>query len=43
VFSSVAGERDIAPMLDGKNGTPKLEFISALPGGGAAFHVVLPR
>jgi hypothetical protein len=41
VFSAVAGERDIAPMLDGTNGTPKLEWISALPGGGAAFRVVL--
>jgi hypothetical protein len=42
VFSGVAGEREIAPMLDGRNGTPKLEWISALPGGGAAFRVVLP-
>jgi hypothetical protein len=42
VFSSVSGERDIAPMLDGRNGTPKLEWISAVPGGGAAFRVVLP-
>lgn len=43
VFSNIAGERDIAPMLDGRNGTPKLQYIEALPGGGAAFRVVLPQ
>ncbi len=40
VFSAAARERDVAPMLDGRNGTPKLEWIEALPGGGAAFRVV---
>jgi 4-amino-4-deoxy-L-arabinose transferase-like glycosyltransferase len=41
VFSGAAGEREAAPMLDGRNGTPKLEWIAALPGGGAAYRVVL--
>jgi len=43
VFSAAAGERDAAPMLDGRNGTPKLEWITALPGGGAAYRVVLAQ
>jgi hypothetical protein len=43
VFSGAAGERDAAPMLDGRNGTPKLEWIAALPGGGSAYRVVLAR
>ena len=43
VFSAVAGERDVAPMLDGRNGTPKLEWIAALPGGGAAYRVVTAK
>ena len=42
VFSGAAGERDVAPLLDGRNGTPKLEWLAALPGGGAAYRVVLP-
>jgi hypothetical protein len=41
VFSGAAGEREAAPMLDGRSGTPKLEWISAIPGGGAAYRVVL--
>ncbi len=41
VFSGGAGEREAAPLLDGKNGTPKLEWVAALPGGGAAYRVVL--
>ena len=40
VFSGVAGEREAAPLLDGRNGTPKLEWIAALSGGGAAYRVV---
>ncbi len=43
VFSSASGERDVAPMLDGRNGTPKLEWIAALPGGAAAYRVVPPK
>lgn len=43
VFSGAAGERDAAPMLDGKNGTPKLELITALSGGGAAYRVVFAK
>ena len=43
VFSAVAGEREVAPMLDGRNGTPKLEWIAALPGGGSAYRVVAPK
>jgi hypothetical protein len=40
VFSGVAGERDAAPLLDGRNGMPKLEWIAALSGGGSAYRVV---
>lgn len=40
IFSAAAGERDAAPLLDGRNGTPKLEWISAIPGGGSAYRVV---
>lgn len=43
VFSGAAGEREVAPMLDGRDGTPRLEWIDALPGGGAAYRVVLPK
>ncbi len=39
VFSGAAGERDAAPLLDGRNGAPKLVWIATLPGGGAAFRV----
>ncbi len=40
VFSGAAGERDAAPLLDGRNGTPKLEWITPLAGGGVAYRVV---
>jgi hypothetical protein len=40
VLSGAAAEREVAPMLDGRNGTPKLEWIAALPGGGSAYRVV---
>jgi hypothetical protein len=30
-------------MLDGRNGTPKLEWIAALPGGGSAYRVVTAK
>jgi hypothetical protein len=43
IFSAVAAERDVAPMLDGRNGTPKLEWIAALPGGGSAYRVVMAK
>ena len=41
VFSAAAGDREAAPLLDGANGTPKLEWIAALPGGGTAYLVKL--
>jgi hypothetical protein len=40
VFSAAAGVREAVAMLDGRLGTPRLEWISALPGGGAAYRVV---
>lgn len=40
VFSAAAGVRDAAAMLDGRSGTARLEWIAALPGGGAAYRVV---
>ncbi len=40
VFSAAAGDRDAAPLLDGANGSPKLEWIAALPGGGSAYRVI---
>jgi hypothetical protein len=43
IFSAGAGERDAAPLLDGKHGTPKLEWIAAIPGGGSAYRVVLAQ
>lgn len=43
VFSAAAGvQLAAAPLLDGANGTPRLEHVARLPGGGAAFRVVLP-
>ena len=43
VFSGAAGERDAAPLLDGRNGTPKLEWITAISGGGSVYRVVLAK
>ncbi|HEY2850679.1 MAG TPA: hypothetical protein VGI97_12430 [Gemmatimonadaceae bacterium] len=40
VVFSRAAERDIAPFLDGANGTPKLERIASIAGGGTAYRVV---
>jgi hypothetical protein len=40
VFSGASGERDAARMLDGWNGTPRLQWIATLPGGGVAYRVV---
>jgi 4-amino-4-deoxy-L-arabinose transferase-like glycosyltransferase len=42
VFSAVATELAAAPLLDGAGGSPRLDRIAQLPGGGAAFRVVLP-
>ena len=42
VFSAAATELAAASLLDGAGGTPRLERIAELPGGGAAFRVVLP-
>jgi hypothetical protein len=42
VFSGTAVERLAAPLLDGKNGTPRFDLIGAVPGGGVAYRVVLP-
>jgi len=42
VFSAVAAELAAAPLLDGAGGSPRLDRIAQLPGGGAAFRVVLP-
>ncbi len=42
VFSAAAAERAVAPLLDGANGTPRLERIADLPVGGAAYQVALP-
>lgn len=41
VFSGAAGEREAARMLDGRNRTPKLQWIATLPAGGVAYRVVL--
>jgi hypothetical protein len=41
VFSASAPEGDAAQMLDGKDGSPRLEWIAAVPGGGSAYRVVL--
>jgi hypothetical protein len=40
VFSGTSAERQAAAMLDGRNGTAKLEWVAVLPGGGAAYRVV---
>lgn len=39
VLSAAAGELAAVPLLDGRNGTPRLERVADLPGGGAAFAV----
>jgi hypothetical protein len=40
VFSGAAGEREAAKLLDGRNGTPTLQWVATLPGGGVAYEVV---
>ena len=40
VVFSRAAERDIAPLLDGSNGTPKLQRIASIAGGGTAYRVI---
>ena len=42
VFSAAATELAAAPLLDGAGGSPRLDRIARLPGGGTAFRVVLP-
>jgi hypothetical protein len=40
IFSGGASGREMAPLLDGKNGSLKLEWIAPIGGGGAAYRVV---
>jgi hypothetical protein len=40
LFSGLAGEREAAKLLDGRNGAPTLQWIATLPGGGVAYRVV---
>lgn len=40
IFSDAAGERDAAPLIDGRNGAAKLDWFATLPGGGAVYRVV---
>ena len=40
VIFSRAAERDVARLVDGRNGTPRLEAAAAIPGGGTAYRVV---
>lgn len=40
VIFSRAAERDVAQLVDGSNGTPRLELVAAIPGGGTAYRVV---
>ena len=42
VFTAASEELAAAPLLNGANGTPRLEQIATLPGGGGAFRVHLP-
>jgi hypothetical protein len=43
VFSASSPELlSAAAMLDGAGGTPRLDLLSTLPGGGAAYRVTLP-
>ena len=43
IFSGGASGREMAPLLDGTNGSPKLEWIAPIAGGGAAYRVVLAQ
>lgn len=43
IFSGAAGENDVAGLLDGRGGTPRLERVATIAGGGSAYRVVLPR
>lgn len=43
IFSGAAGERDAAPLIDGRNGTPKIAWFATLPGGGAVYRVAGAR
>ena len=43
VIFSRAAERDLAELVDGANGTPKLVRIADIPGGGTAYRVVLAQ
>lgn len=40
VVFSKAAERDIAPLINGANGTPRLQWIASIPGGGTAYRVM---
>jgi 4-amino-4-deoxy-L-arabinose transferase-like glycosyltransferase len=42
VFTGGSEELAAAPLLNGANGSPQLEPLATLPGGGAAFRVHLP-
>jgi hypothetical protein len=42
VLSAGSAELAAVPLLDGANGTPRLEPLATLPGGGAAFRVIFP-
>jgi hypothetical protein len=42
VFTAGSEELAAAPQLSGANGSPRLELLATLPGGGAAFRVHLP-
>ncbi|MFI5233094.1 MAG: hypothetical protein ACHQSE_11365 [Gemmatimonadales bacterium] len=41
VIFSRAAERDVAQLVDGSNGTPKLVRVAEIAGGGTAYRVVL--
>jgi len=43
IFSGGPSGREMAPLLDGRNGSPKLEWIAPIGGGGAAYRVVLAQ
>ncbi|HVT38380.1 MAG TPA: hypothetical protein VHE78_05025 [Gemmatimonadaceae bacterium] len=42
VFTAGSEELAAAPLVNGANGSPRLELVATLPGGGAAFRVHLP-
>jgi hypothetical protein len=42
VLSAGSAELAAVPLLDGADGTPRLEPLATLPGGGAAFRVIFP-